>query len=178
MMVSFIQYTTGHRGAVWGMWVTLPRGKVEATRGLRWGDPLSPFLGLLVLDVLSRIVCKCVEGNILTLFEVGEDKAALSHLQFVDDMIFFCFGSEDLFLILNHILAFFEEISGLRINRGKCSVMGINCDEEKLKRWSKLVGSEIGGLPSSYLGQLVSLLEVTLRRLLYGTSWWIRWEVG
>ncbi|KAA0041255.1 reverse transcriptase [Cucumis melo var. makuwa] len=47
---------------------------------------------------------------------------------------------------------FFEEVSGLRINSRKCSVMGMDCGEEKLKRWLELVGCEVGRLPSSYLG--------------------------
>lgn len=123
-----------------------PRGKVVATRGLRQGDPLSPFLFLLVVNVLSRIVGKFVEGNIFEPFKVGKDKVVLSHLQFADDTLFFYSGNENSFFISNHVLAFFEEMSGLRINKGKCSVMGINCDEEKFSKWAELVGCDIGGL--------------------------------
>lgn len=41
-------------------------------------------------------------------FEVDKENVALSHLQFDDDTIFFCSGDDVKFLILNHILAFFE----------------------------------------------------------------------
>lgn len=59
---------------------------------------------------------KCVEGKIIEGFEVGKDKVAFSHLHFIDDTVLFCSGKESL-LILNHIVAFFESMSGLKINR-------------------------------------------------------------
>lgn len=114
-----------------------PRGKVIASRGLRQGDSLSPFLFLLVVDVLSRMVSKCVEGELIEPFEVGKDKVTLSHLQFVDDTRFFCFGNDNSFLMLNHVLAFFEEMLGLKINRGKCCLMGIHSEGDEIKRWAE-----------------------------------------
>lgn len=38
----------------------------------------------------------------------------------------------------------------LKVNGGKCQIMGLNCEEEKLRRWVDLVGCDIG--LSSYLG--------------------------
>lgn len=138
------------------------RGRVVAIRGVRQGDPLSPFLFLLVVDVKSRIVSKCVEGT----FEVGEDKVALSHLQFTDDTLFFYSGNEDSFCTSNHILTIFEEISGFRINRGKFSVMGINCERISLNDgWRWWVARFVGSL----LLALVSHLEATPRWLPFGT---------
>lgn len=57
--------------------------------GLRQRDPLPPFLFLLVVDILSSILSKCVVGKILETFEVGNVRVALSHLQFVDATFFF-----------------------------------------------------------------------------------------
>lgn len=47
---------------------------------LRQDEPLSPFLFLLIVDILSRTVSKEVEANIHEGFEAGNDKLALSHL--------------------------------------------------------------------------------------------------
>lgn len=98
------------------------------------------------------MVFRSLEGGIIQGFEVGKEKVVLSHLQFTDDTIFFCSGKEDSFLILNHILKFFEALSGLKINRDKCHLLGLNCEEGKLRRWASLVGCKVGVFPSSYLG--------------------------
>lgn len=42
-----------------------PKVRINASRGLRQGDPLSPFLIFLVVDVLTRMVSKSVEGGII-----------------------------------------------------------------------------------------------------------------
>lgn len=61
-----------------------------------------------MLDILSCLIYKGVEGGIIDSFKVGSKEVALSQLQFADDTIFFYSGKEDLFFILNHILGFFE----------------------------------------------------------------------
>lgn len=80
------------------------------------------------------------------------NRVVLPHLQFADDTLFFCYGKDSSLLILNHVLAIFEEVSGLKINRGKCCIVGINCDEDRVIRWADLARCKIGRLPSSYLG--------------------------
>lgn len=107
-----------------------PRGKVQASRGLRQGDLLPPFLFLLVVDVLSKLVSKWVVCNLIGPFEVGEDKIPFSRLRFADDTLFLCSRSGNSFLMLNHILVFFEEMLGLKIKS----------EEDKIKRWVEWVG--------------------------------------
>ncbi|RVW98413.1 Transposon TX1 uncharacterized 149 kDa protein [Vitis vinifera] len=45
------------------------KGWVKASRGLRQGDPLSPFLFTIVADVLSRMLLKAEERNVLEGFK-------------------------------------------------------------------------------------------------------------
>lgn len=54
-------------------------------------------------------------------------------------------------MILNHMVEFFEDMSGLEINRSKCQNLGINCDQRKVGRRADLFGCEIGFSPSFYL---------------------------
>ena len=65
------------------------KGWVKATRGLREGDPLSPFLFTIVADVLSRMLLRAEERSMLEGFSVGRNRTRVSHLQFVEDIILF-----------------------------------------------------------------------------------------
>lgn len=64
------------------LFVGRPWDKFGATRGLRQGDPLSPFFFTLVVD----------EVNFLKWLVVGREEVEITHLQFADDIIFFLFG--------------------------------------------------------------------------------------
>lgn len=79
----------------------------------------------------------------------------MSHLRSVDDTMLFYFGNEDPFLILNHMVEFFEAMWGLKINRSNCQILGINYDQDKLRRQVDVIGCEVGSFPSSYLGLLL-----------------------
>ena len=52
-------------------------------------NALSPFLFTLVADVLSRMLLRAEERNVLEGFRVGGNRTRVSHLQFADDTIFF-----------------------------------------------------------------------------------------
>ena len=56
------------------------KGWVKASRGLRQGDPLSPFLFTLVADVLSRLMIRAEETGITEGFLVGRDRTRVSLL--------------------------------------------------------------------------------------------------
>lgn len=50
------------------------------------------------------------------------------------------------------MVALFEELSGLKINRSKCTILGINTNALKLQRWVEVFDCEVGFFPSMYLG--------------------------
>ena len=53
---------------------------VKATRGLRQGDPLSPFLFTLMADVLSRMMIRVEKIRLTKGFTAGRDKTRVSLL--------------------------------------------------------------------------------------------------
>ena len=69
-----------------------PAGFFGSSRGLRQGDPLSPFLFLLIMEVLSHILKKTEDAGFIQGFLVGPVNSTgirVSHLLFSDDIILF-----------------------------------------------------------------------------------------
>ena len=56
-------------------------------RGLQQGDPLAPFLFVLVADILNRMLSKVVKEGLIEGITVGRQGVSLSHLQFTNDTI-------------------------------------------------------------------------------------------
>ena len=104
------------------------KGWVKASRGLRQGDPLSPFLFTIMADVLSRMLLRAEERNVLEGFRVGRNRTRVSHLQFADDTIFFFSAREEDMMTLKNVLLVFEHISGLKVNLDKSNIYDINLE--------------------------------------------------
>nr|GEW51620.1 RNA-directed DNA polymerase, eukaryota [Tanacetum cinerariifolium] len=66
-----------------------PTVEFEISKGLRQGDPLSPFLFILAMEGLHTITCKALESGIFTGAYIGNDNLHISHLIYADDVIFF-----------------------------------------------------------------------------------------
>lgn len=70
-------------------WSMQSRGKIFAMRALRSGDPISPYLFNQVVDILNMSMYNGVEKRVVKGFLVCSNRVQLSHLQFVDDTLFF-----------------------------------------------------------------------------------------
>ncbi|GAU49774.1 hypothetical protein TSUD_141640 [Trifolium subterraneum] len=65
-----------------------PTDEFTFERGLRQGDPLSPFLFLIAAEGLNAMVNVSVHANLFSGFSVGEDVPfRITHLQFADDTL-------------------------------------------------------------------------------------------
>ncbi|KAL5555361.1 hypothetical protein UlMin_037597 [Ulmus minor] len=129
-----------------------PRGRFGASRGLRQGDPLSPFLFILVADILGRVMDKAVSIGEVKGFKVGREEVVVSHLQFADDTIFLLDSEQINIQKVHTILNFFSICSGLKINMNKSSLAGIHMEDEEVMALAAVVGCEKGSWPIKYLG--------------------------
>ncbi|XP_057442323.1 uncharacterized protein LOC130734042 [Lotus japonicus] len=88
-------------------------------RGLRQGDPLSPYLFVLCMERLSVYIQSLVEENSWQPVRLSPDGPPISHLFFADDVLLFCKASGAQVQLVAEALKLFCDSSGLRINMAK-----------------------------------------------------------
>ncbi|RVW70775.1 Elongation factor 1-gamma [Vitis vinifera] len=131
-----------------------PEGFFNSSRGLRQGDPLSPYLFVIGMEAFSRLIHRAVRGGFLSGCRIKGrrgDGALVSHLLFADDTLVFCDSSQDEMAYLSWLLMWFEALSGLRINLDKSEILPVG-RVENLELLALEVGCKVGRLPTSYLG--------------------------
>lgn len=113
-------------------------------RGLRQGDPLAPFLFLVVAERLNIIMSEAKENGLFEGVRIGKDDVGLSHLQYADDAI--CFGKWSVVNLKNLmlILHWFFKASGLKINVSKSKLYSVGVEDEEIQAWSRGIGCASG----------------------------------
>ncbi|XP_016162200.1 uncharacterized protein LOC107604981 [Arachis ipaensis] len=137
-----------------------PAKPFRMERGLRQGDPLSPFLFILVVDVLHRMVGDAVRNGRISLLLVGRENIELSHLQFADDTILFCPQETETIVNYKRLLRCFELMYGLSINFDKSNLIAINCEQEWVTNMCGLLGCGEVALPVSLPVYYLSLYKI------------------
>ena len=69
------------------LWNGNRTGEFCPARGVRQGDPLSPYVFILCMDKLSHIISDTVEKKLWNPMRVGTNGPAISHLMFADDLL-------------------------------------------------------------------------------------------
>jgi hypothetical protein len=92
------------------------------SRGLRQGDPLSPFLFLFVADGLSTLLQNAIDIHTIEPLRVCRNAPGVSHLLFADDSLLFFKAQGDQAQRVLEILDTYASSTGQLINPGKCSI--------------------------------------------------------
>ena len=109
-----------------------PSRKFYPTRGLRQGDPLSPFLFIICAEGLSSLLRDAEAKKEIHGLKIGKKVNAISHLFFADDSLLFTRANEEEVEKVLDILAVYENASGQKLNMEKSEVsFSRNVEQEK-----------------------------------------------
>jgi hypothetical protein len=130
-----------------------PADEFPLERGLRQGDPLSPFLFLLAAEGLNVMMSEMVFANIFEGYLVGSTNSmAVSHLQFADNTLLLGVKSWANVRAMRAVLLLFEAMSGLKVNFHKSMLVGVNISESWLAKAASILNCRVGHVPFMYLG--------------------------
>ncbi|GJZ90395.1 RNA-directed DNA polymerase, eukaryota, partial [Tanacetum coccineum] len=123
-------------------------------KGLKQGDPLSPFLFILVMESLHISFQRVVDVGMFTGIKLSSS-LNISHLFYADDAIFLGQWNDSNIDTLVHVMECFYRVSGLRINLCKSKIMGIHVDADRIKSAASKLGCLVLNTPFLYLGTKV-----------------------
>lgn len=99
-----------------------PKGVIHPTRGIRQGDPLSPFLFLLCAEGLNGLILQVAHQADMHGFSLSKRSTKLTHLLFADDSLLFCKSTSEECQKIMDILGVYERCSGQQINKNKTTI--------------------------------------------------------
>jgi hypothetical protein len=92
------------------------------SRGIRQGDPISPYLFLLAAEGLSCLIKSRSESSILSGIQVASSAPTISHLLFADDSLLFFRANRESAEEIKEVLRLYCQASGQQINMDKSSI--------------------------------------------------------
>jgi hypothetical protein len=128
-----------------------PTEEVNINRGLKQGDPLAPFLFLLVAEGLSALSHRVVSLDFFKGFQVSSEVSVFL-LQYADDTLFIGEACVENLWAMKAVLRWFELVSRLKVNFSKSCLMGVNVPSSFLQGAASFLHCKLGSIPFIYLG--------------------------
>jgi hypothetical protein len=130
-----------------------PVGNIKPSRGIRQGDPISPYLFLICAEALSALLQQAERKGIITGVPSSPRGPRLSHLFFADDSIIFCKANSVEWRRIMKILGIYEKGSGQKLNLQKTSLFfSRNTSHERKQEILSLSGLMETHRIDTYLG--------------------------
>ncbi|XP_021991402.1 uncharacterized protein LOC110888172 [Helianthus annuus] len=141
--VTMVSYSVSVNGEL--------HGYFSGKRGLRQGDPMSPYLFTLIMEVLSLMLQK-MALNPAFKFHSHCSKQKIINVSFADDLFVFVNGDIGSVKLVRNVLEKFTSVSGLVPSLPKSTVFFCNVPSQVKAEILSLLPFREGELPVRYLG--------------------------
>ncbi|KAJ0935111.1 putative RNA-directed DNA polymerase [Helianthus annuus] len=142
--VSTVSYSLSINGNLHGFF----KGK----RGLRQGDPISPYLFTLVMEALSLLLHNAATSSDAFRYHIHCKKQRIINVTFADDLFIFVNADVVSTKIIRDALNRFSKVSGLIPNMMKSTVFFGNVPQAIKREILSIMPFQEGALPVRYLG--------------------------
>ncbi|GJS72132.1 RNA-directed DNA polymerase, eukaryota [Tanacetum coccineum] len=139
-----------------------PTSKFQFQCGLKQGDPIAPYLFILVMESLHLSFSRVVEAGMYKGIVI-DNSVMISHVFYADDAVFVGEWSDSNLDRILHVLHCFYLTSGLKINVQKSSLMGVGVNHNDIAKAASKLGCSILKTPFKYLGVSVGSSSYRVR---------------
>lgn len=144
-LVTTVSYSFVREGKVFG--------EVQPTRGIRQGDPISPYLYIICAEGLTGLLRQYEESGLIHGCKVARGAPSITHLLFAHDCYLFFKARSTEAQSLVHILQRYERLSGQKINFGKSdNVFSPNTGDVVRAEICQMSAVNVKDKPGKYLG--------------------------
>ena len=127
---------------------------------LRQGDSMSPYLFILIADILQRLILHASASGLL--HHPLDSSLPCPVLQYADDTLIILQASLEQLTHLKTILLEFSAATGLQINFHKSTFAPIHVDDALASSMAAVLGCPVASFPQSYLGLPLSTHKLNL----------------
>lgn len=157
-----------------------PKGFIQLERGIRQGDPLSPYLFILCAEVLSHMMRRAeTQGNIIGI-KISNASPSVTHLLFADDSLFFCQANMKAAKVIQNVLLQYECASGQKVNTNKSALTFgkrvPNTTKTQIRRQLQIFNDggcgKYLGMPEQFGRKKVELFQYIVEKVRERTKGW------
>lgn len=127
-----------------------PKQFFKTSRGLRHGDPLSPYLFILAAYLLGRLIARAKFIGLLKGIASSNGGPSTPFIQFANDSLFFLRANLERMRNIRCILLILKVVSGLKVNLCKSTLIPMG-NIPNVAEFATILGCDAVQLPITYL---------------------------
>ncbi|MFS7958360.1 putative RNA-directed DNA polymerase [Helianthus anomalus] len=132
-----------------------PTFEFGCSKGMRQGDPISPFLFIIVMEAFTSMIRRASRVGALRGIVLPNNGPVLTHLLYADDCVLMGEWARNNVKNVVLLLRCFYLCSGLKINMSKSSIFGIGVENGDVEAMASILKCKVGETPFAHLGIMV-----------------------